>query len=699
MRTSKILFVIMSVMCVCLISTSLVFAAVGGDLNSSISWSLNASGELRITGRGTMPNWDAIGATPWYEYNPSIKTVVIGSGITSIGNHSFQCLEHLENIEIPNTVKTIGEAAFNGCNKLKYVNIPDSVTTIKEHAFMNCGVTSITIGIGLTTIENTAFDINDVKTVYYMGGLDKWNTITGRYYLNDDYLIYVVEKGLCGNELLWRIDSANTLTVQGNGAMPNWTKASDVPWDKYRSSIRSIAVEQGITNIGNYAFQNCKYASPITIPNTVTNIGDFAFNGCSYFESIILPDSLTSIGYYGFQGCSKLKSINIPSSVTNIGNCAFANCSNLATITIPDTVGVFERHAFEGTAYYNNSNNWSNNVLYLGKHLLTAKDTLSGSYTIKSGTQTISPQAFYGCTKMTSVTIPTSVRDIGYTAFYRCTALTTVKIPSGITKIPKSMFGYCESLSSVTVPKSITEIEGSAFGYCRKLKDVYYDGTKADWEKINIYSYENSALINATKHYPTISVTEISLDKNNITMCVGEEYTLTASVLPIDATNKTVIWSSSDESVVLVENGVVTAKTVGNATITASSADGKVFDCCEVTVEVDASQEYQINSITIKDVSGNVLSSIPTGAFLATVSFTNVSSSEDTVIILAQYTNAGAFKGLMYIQTEDVPTGSTIKLSIPVDNSKGDVAKLKAFCWESFGSLTPMGNSASFPIE
>ena len=117
------------------------------------------------------------------------------------------------------------------------------------------------------------------------------------------------------------------------------------------------------------------------------------------------------------------------------------------------------------------------------------------------------------------------------------------------------------------------------------------------------------------------------------------------------------------------------------------------------TFVVEEPVDYRINSVTIKDMSGSELASIPTGTFLATVSFTNVSSNADTVIILAQYTDAGAFKGLMYIQTEDVPTGSTIKLSIPVDNSNGDVAKLKAFCWESFASLTPMGNSASFPAE
>lgn len=98
-------------------------------------------------------------------------------------------------------------------------------------------------------------------------------------------------------------------------------------------------------------------------------------------------------------------------------------------------------------------------------------------------------------------------------------------------------------------------------------------------------------------------------------------------------------------------------------------------------------------------MSGNSLQAIPTGTFRATISLTNVSSSAATEIILAQYTDTGAFKGLKYIQVEDVPTGSTIKLAITVDNPNGDVGKLKAFCWESFASSNPMGNSANFPVE
>ena len=69
------------------------------------------------------------------------------------------------------------------------------------------------------------------------------------------------------------------------------------------------------------------------------------------------------------------------------------------------------------------------------------------------------------------------------------------------------------------------------------------------------------------------------------------------------------------------------------------------------------------------------------------------------VIVLAQYNGKGDFKGMMYIQSEDVPMGSTIKLSVPVDNTIGDIARLKAFCLESFASLIPMGNAVNFPAK
>ncbi|MCH5187522.1 MAG: leucine-rich repeat domain-containing protein, partial [Oscillospiraceae bacterium] len=195
-----------------------------------------------------------------------------------------------------------------------------------------------------------------------------------------------------------------------------------------------------------------------------------------------------------------LASITIPNSVTSIGYCAFSN-----------------------TAYYNNESNWSDNVLYIGNHLIAAKNNVSGLYEIKPGTITISGSAFYRCTRLTSITIPDSVTSIGDGTFSGCTSLTSITIGNGVTSIREDVFSCCESLTSITIPNSVTSIgsgafnscdsltsitigngvtsiESWAFSSCKNLKDVYYNGSEEDWKKIDIADY-NTNLTNATIHF------------------------------------------------------------------------------------------------------------------------------------------------------------------------------------------------------
>ena len=317
-------------------------------------------------------------------------------------------------------------------------------------------------------------------------------------------------------------------------------------------------------------------------------------------------------------------------------------------------------------------------VIYSSSDTEGNKATDAGTYKIKA---TVSKQGFYDWSSTKTLTI--SPRDIS-----------TAQVNLGAQLIYNGAYQN-QSIRSVM-------IDGVNI---LPLCDVTNDRQKEPGE----YTLSVMPKASSTNYTGSVCktyviepiITGVSLNKNAISLFVDESTILTATISPDNATNKTALWSSSNESVAKVDaNGKVTGVSSGTATITATSFDGKHSDSCVVTVEADSVPEvYNINSITLKDMSGNEISSIPTGIFLATISFTNVNSCEDTVIVLAQYTANGVFKGLMYIQTEDVPIGSTIKLSIPVDNTSGDIAKLKAFCWESFGSLTPMGNSASFPAE
>ena len=98
----------------------------------------------------------------------------------------------------------------------------------------------------------------------------------------------------------------------------------------YRNSVQKIEIGNGVTSIGNFAFNSCSSLTSITIPNGVTSIGNSAFSSCSSLASITIPNGVTSIEQYAFDNCSSLSSITIPNSVTSIGKAAFISCYSVA---------------------------------------------------------------------------------------------------------------------------------------------------------------------------------------------------------------------------------------------------------------------------------------------------------------------------------------------------------------------------------
>ena len=161
-----------------------------------------------------------------------------------------------------------------------------------------------------------------------------------------------VDGGDCGDGVFWELTGQGddlTLTIRyegGTGKMADYENHTQLPWNRHRLDIRAVAIGQGVTSIGNSAFESCASLKSVTIPSSVTSIGDSAFSGCIEITSVVIPESVTSIGASAFAGCDSLKSFAIGQGVTSIEENAFYDCANLDSVTIPKSVTAIHYHAF-----------------------------------------------------------------------------------------------------------------------------------------------------------------------------------------------------------------------------------------------------------------------------------------------------------------------------------------------------------------
>ena len=303
----------------------------------------------------------------------SFAHVKIPEAVTQLTYESFGWNENLQSVVIPNTVESI-DYAFQGSDNVNHViytgseeqwnNIEWYGEKFAETATYHFNATGNEV-----TMEETATHYN-----YSCSLCDFTASVEKRHPQIDTN---IVDSGVCGDNLTWTLDKDGVLTISGVGAMYDWDR--DAPWfAEHREVIQAIVIEDGVTTIGDTAFDSCGLVTSLEIPDSVTSIGDEAFQGCYSLESIQIPAGVTEIGQFAFAHCKKLTSMKIPNGVTAIGQYAFNACENLQSVEIPDSV------------------------------------------------TTIGKSAFFACEKLNNVEIPESVITIGEYAFCFCNSLTDV---------------------------------------------------------------------------------------------------------------------------------------------------------------------------------------------------------------------------------------------------------------------------------
>ena len=172
---------------------------------------------------------------------------------------------------------------------------------------------------------------------------------------------------------------------------------------------------------------------------------------------------ITAIGKKVFFGTKfeKIRTVVIGDSVVEIGEGAFYYCPNLSSVKFGNSV------------------------------------------------QIIGDSAFYDCDALSSVTLPDSVLRIEANAFGVCDDnLKTVHLGKNVTYIGEFAFDYCSALVSINLPQSVKTIDNGAFAYCKGLTYVFFEGTPADFEKINV-GEGNNALLNHLYYYSYTQPTSI----------------------------------------------------------------------------------------------------------------------------------------------------------------------------------------------
>ena len=480
-----------------------------GTCGEALTWILTDDGVLTISGTGDMYDYP-VEYPGWYNYVTQVRSVVIQSGVTSLGDYAFYQCNAIESVSLPDSLTKWGTKVFTFCSALKSISIPDGITEMGTHAFQSCynlteaklpanltvipawtfgetAIQSIVIPETVTQIDNRAFGRcpsaieitftgnapafhsetfeSSTVTVHYPRYADGWTASVLRNYGGTvTWLGYGPAKelasGTCGDNLTWKLSEDGQLTISGEGEMYDYP--DEAPWIDYVDVITHIIIEEGVTSIGTGAFFICWNTSEIFIPATVTKIDRGAFHYTINLEKFILADGNTAFtivdnALLSADGTQLVAypagvistSYTIPDTVTTVRGFALA-CAQIQELIIPDSVTTLEDYAM--------SNLWQITVLHLG-----------------AGIETVGCYAFAN-SSMRAVYIPASVSRIDETAFESCVELSCIQVEEGNTaycvvdgmlySADMTLLHTCPvklNANSVEIPASVTSIGICAF--------------------------------------------------------------------------------------------------------------------------------------------------------------------------------------------------------------------------------------------
>lgn len=531
-----------------------------GVTKGAMTATLYSDGRLAITGSGLMKNWASASAVDWYSKRNTITKVTFDGDIQSIGAYAFSGCESLSDCVLPDSVSNIGQYAFFDCKGITFFRVPDKVTTINTYTFANCtSLYWVDCGLGVQSIEPFAFAgcptaryiaINgsaaEVKGNAFQGDKNATLLIVGKQQMTDftDYtgindaatgsvdtkvfrICYLkdIEQGrllkrYAANNTTAAIGStgsyANTsdlyaysfdsnndgkadyLHVAGASAMETtWADKTQVPWNEIRETLTKVCVEDDVTSVGPYAFEDCTALTFARIGKGAATFSTHAFYNCSALKEFLCNVRSFSTGFltadsnvFVNAGASDGFSVVFEDDATRIPGYLFYNCKNLTNLTLGKGISSINSFAFAGCTGMKTLYIKSTKIDSTDPKIFTDAGKDSGGFTVElaANVTKLPDNLFYstdGNPYVTSVFADagSKLESIGSSAFFDCNRLESAYFANCtmLTYIHNAAFKGCTRLVSADFSNCIKlqKINSEAFANCMNLADFTISNDEA----------------------------------------------------------------------------------------------------------------------------------------------------------------------------------------------------------------------------